>query len=764
MDIVRLENARNVLVETIEETLRSFDIRNFFNQDIIRRFQQATANPAHRIGSGGFGEIYPYPSGGQTAETASLVVKKGVICYNQLKPRRKGPSMAELLCLFAADGNLVYRFPNTDENKLTVWAPNYLTEGIIGTLISTSLKKYTSGFMRIYNIQYVPGVFNIPYTNPPSPPNINIPPTLYILSEKLGTLVGPNESPNEFMNNFDTPAKLNRAFFQIAQALSVAQMYYKFTHYDLHAKNIMVRPIMVRPGETPKTYIYELENGKYLALPPLEYEYVIIDYGLNRIETPDSILIGRTRYGGNLLGENPSLYTPDILDYGAFNPYIDLVGLLSNFIWYIDGVRAGRPAIAPIPNAYDNIYDHILNLLKIALNIPYNTPSVEVYNFLKTHLRVNPNNWRIRPERLAMSYRNGRISFRNCRNPSQFMTVLAENFGGEHIYDTLPNIDNNIIFYLPPKSERLSTKYLNYKRDDSYNSALLPLPNPPSLNPSIPFSVFFGSYDGPYSPIYPEQGVIPPPSPSIVHVARIDVKTGLQQGYKFNLDCCRLDPRTFMQSSSKNGCIAINASYFNINSDFRPVGMFKTEEFESNNPIPDPYGQYYGLVAFKDGSLIIDNNLNNAGSYSTYFTCGPLLIYDGTPKFTQERVSASRAPDSFPLTGSGSGGPPGQLQHSNNPNPRTALAIDVTNNIIYFIYVEGRSERSRGLTCEELTKTILQLPSITHAINLDGGRSSQMTWRAPGKNTISIAGEDTTPGVDRASAYPVGNILSFCRQ
>ena len=74
-----------------------------------------------------------------------------------------------MMCTMAKEGDIVFRVPNTVEKKMTVWAPNYLIEAIIGLLLD-KMSKYSPGFMRVYGFQYNPV--------PPEKP-------LYVLSEKL---------------------------------------------------------------------------------------------------------------------------------------------------------------------------------------------------------------------------------------------------------------------------------------------------------------------------------------------------------------------------------------------------------------------------------------------------------------------------------------------------------------------------------------------------------------------------------------------------
>ena len=97
---------------------------------------------------------------------------------------------------------------------------------------------------------------------------------------------------------------------------------------------------------------------------------------------------------------------------------------------------------------------------------------------------------------------------------------------------------------------------------------------------------------------------------------------------------------------------------------------------------------------------------------------------------------------------------PGELKHGGNPNPRTILGIDVNKNI-YMIKIEGRDDRGTGMDFVQMGQLCVLL-GLDKAINLDGGASSRMCWKEPGKMVINVAGAD-------ASSYPVGGVLAFSK-
>lgn len=58
-------------------------------------------------------------------------------------------------------------------------------------------------------------------------------------------------------------------------------------------------------------------------------------------------------------------------------------------------------------------------------------------------------------------------------------------------------------------------------------------------------------------------------------------------------------------------------------------------------------------------------------------------------------------------------------------HPRTMLGLDETQNLLYFVVVDGRLLSFRGFTLDELANLATEL-GLTKAVNLDGGGSSTM--------------------------------------
>ncbi len=243
-----------------------------------------------------------------------------------------------------------------------------------------------------------------------------------------------------------------------------------------------------------------------------------------------------------------------------------------------------------------------------------------------------------------------------------------------------------------------------------------------------------------------------------VNYILIDQVDALNKEYKYRMDCCRVDIRDMMRSQNIGSGVAINASFFNLKEDFKPMGYFRTKDVIIDNPIPSMYKKYYGMVGINKNGLLEINAYLPAdqanGIYDQVISAGPVLVWkkkilmtEDVMRFVDDGISVLQCrsaknsdkdkdskyfADGIPNC---SKIDPGELSHSSNVNPRTAIGI--RGDQVIFVYVEGRNQRGAGMDLVMLARYMAEVIKADVAINLDGGRSSQMMWKTVGSDHIT---------------------------
>jgi Phosphodiester glycosidase len=140
-------------------------------------------------------------------------------------------------------------------------------------------------------------------------------------------------------------------------------------------------------------------------------------------------------------------------------------------------------------------------------------------------------------------------------------------------------------------------------------------------------------------------------------------------------------------------------TYLRVNNTVIPAG----------GPLFSPWG-YEGAIATTAVTESIQQmpggGWSNNVTHPNILACGPLVLINGT------------VPGAY-LTSIGA--------HCTNRHPRSAVGITFTNKLI-MLAVDGRTEMSAGVTCEELGEIMDQL-GCDEGLNLDGGGSTTL-WGA----------------------------------
>jgi len=796
--LVQMQDDSQITVQETENFLRGFSINDFNNPDTIAVLRAAEI-PNNGIGAASaVGRIYDIKKNDGTS--SGFVLKVSNMC-----PDGRLPASALLaqLCNMANNGDLVFRIPNTETGKMTILSPNYLLEAISGVLLDR-LSPFTPSFMKIHGFQY---------------DNISPEKSVLMVQEKLTDINRSIENGIDFL----------LTTFQIAQGLAVAQLSNRFVHYDLHQENIMSREI----GPN-KLNIYEIGNGEYLhTLRP--YDTVIIDYGHIRMETSESVLTPSMKFANGR----------EQLDYYDFNPYYDMFSfLIANYEKFTNGRFPNLPFTISSQNMYMKLWEGFLN---IPPGQPNNTNFV--HNFL--HYVTIGNGWRAKPELLATPWTDPGtgISFERASTPKQMMAFIANELKiiqpPGNVNDAIAILTNNkyivatqIIKINPMRARAalagtqavIGTQHVTARaaRAATPAQAAITLTSHIYNLPIKQLDQTYHEYNidaltaqdhtghlnsisgSAISQIYYNIGLPQTirstweswntsimnlnPANQHYHIAIIDVNKGIREGYKFRLDCCRLDMRTYFQDRNIEAGIGINATFFQNSSTFLPLGPFRTDtdgltsmsdSLSSFVPIPPEYNEWYGIIAIdKKGNLTIDNPANGS-KYGSILTTGAVLVWEGVnltqplpqnyiqsvnngatgqwPRrinLNNPRFKCMNPPATYDnnniLINSCNNIHPGELSHAANPNPRSALGIMANGNVI-LVHVEGRNNRGAGMDLQQLSQLLISAGAVT-GINLDGGRSSRLMWKNAGERIIN------QPGPTMNEAYPIGSIISFVKK
>ena len=222
-----------------------------------------------------------------------------------------------------------------------------------------------------------------------------------------------------------------------------------------------------------------------------------------------------------------------------------------------------------------------------------------------------------------------------------------------------------------------------------------------------------------YHNIIYEPKVIPfhdtQPISSTLNIHMIEINNTIAQSFpmKYVAQCCKQNVFDFI--SGKIG-VVINGTYFT--PEGQPIGSSYYYP-RSNNPIKDYISDYAYIIINNNNNIEIKTSLTNDEkirlklSDNIYMTA-PLLVLNGINKFTNDKVKEKHhdiykygcydnpelPPDSSRSYHNCNFIYPGQLYHLGNANPRTIMAFK--DNITYFIVIEGRTQKYKGATIEQM--------------------------------------------------------------
>ena len=758
-DIEQRLNAGGVLrtdkieIESMDSFIKQFQVSQYDDIAQIDALNRLIETSANALGKGGMGVVFDIPG-------TDYVVKKMAICegYN-----------TGWMCNMFKTGSIVYKIPFTPTNKTLAMAPNYISEVIIGMILS----KKSPGFVDINRFYFTNTRDESAESN-----------HLFVIMEKLMPDIRPKLTCMHELLYFT---------LQIFQALSVAQNKFSFVHGDLHLGNVLPRQY---PADS-NLKCYDVGNGKFLYTY-FDHDNVITDFGFSRLETDNTIIIPRIE-----LDDKAS-------DNFVFNPYLDIFSVLT-FLFYKAGCSPEyEDTYKGLPSPETQAY--IRELFKAF----FGGKDVDEA-FIQSNAVVESGDhrwfWRPDPAKLYESARDSRLfnasnMFEHIadtiekmqqrhgtavpeditnhekilewlREHKFYVTNARVDFGGKHVHfiDREPAIGNP--YFSPVVLTDLTELADKYTKIDDlieirYYSKfdLSPRNKLSNYNLVAPPSVVNGPRD------FTDQNI---------YVAQFNQSRALRQGYSYRFDCCNVDPREYFKTTKFESGIVVNSVYFDIFATKTPIGFYKTRDITIDaNAVPELYRKYYSFVGINQHGKL-EMNVTNPQAYEQIFAAGATIMKDGVPVFTEETITETTTPNEEEneedaqflfLAGPKGPGPvykltlktingvtaklknvenikPGEMLHAGNPNPRTLLGISKDGETVYFIRIEGREKRGVGMDFVQMG-ILCQRLGIHNALNLDGGRSSQMCWKNPGDPTINVAGISL-------NSYPVGAVMSLVK-
>lgn len=557
------------------------------------------------------------------------------------------------------------------------------------------------------------------------------------------------------------PITFTYFLFQTAYALMNAQKKYKFTHYDLHVGNILF-------DQYPKNIdkiTYTLPNStKSITFSKSNFPFIvkISDFDQSRMEVDNVIITSDNKKGSTI-------------NYSEFNYNYDFICLLGSLL-------ADPKFIVFYWLEQQPIFYVLLKLILYYFNEPsslikeddsitqyYRVKNMMIKKYYSVRRDGTPH---FRPK---MTDHN--INFVNTKSLVQVVNWLAEGLQQSGFTSSIGDSDTLHIehFNFYPIFDKIKIYEDNNKIVNIMDGVML-------IKKYIEYELPPSDYN---FTIETDQLSRCPLQRQIMTVVHVDARK--LNKMNINYECCKLDPVNMLLYNKNIGFI-INAGFFDIKGDFLPIGPYKDRySIINEHPIPQNYLDDYGFIALNNNTLSI---LDKVKESQQICASGPILIKKGKvvfdpyykrfmctdAKFARDKMIAesdneilvdgydhfsslnrSKCIKNFiPFTNIYSRCnkiPSGYLSHADNPNPRSVLCI-MPNGDYLFITFQGRGMMGDGVDLFAMSHLILKLfPTVTTAINLDGGRSSVIAWRT-GKDGTVWYNQPLRPHV-----YPNGNVI-----
>lgn len=795
-EIIPLEN----IVYTLDEFLQSFNMFEFSNKSLLNKITTLIPIVSTPINSGGVGEVYStiYPN---------IIVKNVYICIDQdRRPLIQG------FCKSLNNGNLIFRTPNTILNKTNLLLPNYLSENLIGLLLYKITNRYTPSFPRILsfavdtnaigknikNVDYYGKVLTVMEKLEPFNEKIkDFKDLLYCQFQVIQALSVAQQLCKFTHNDLHLGNILTKEVPNNRPKLNIYELdngkyLYTLFNFDtviidfgwsrMETKNNIITPLYEIWNEYSlqdkfnfnpyydvfwflwhcNHYIEEtIKNAKTTSkfnklIPPIEDQFFI--------NLKEIIFQSFFNFKKNSI-ELDTLFNQELLS--DYNKNVHQAIHMKRFKIEKMNSDGRRPSNAT----------QMMSKMAIIIRDYFYKMGVEIdKDYGNLDITSNLNNLKKDLEQNKFYLSNTYIKFElQSTDGYVVQNLLWKKIHSQDKLDItfydyqLYNENEESILY---ENNNVEVSYISKGINDKgsldkiRNTIIAGTTNtlPKSMKAykntvfNIDLNLIFSN-----DKTFTDQNIT---------IIKINQNELIKEGYRFRFDCCNIDPKNYFQNKSIIAGYLINSNFFDIYKSKTPIGYSQVNDIFFGNKVPDLFINYYGVVGInKNYKLVIDPNINNMLSYDSYFLTGPVLINNFNIEFdekTMERkdqngryLFKSRKPKKHEQTQdffndglkNANKIKPGELYHAANPNPRSALVIDSNYNVL-FVKIEGRDDRGVGMDLSQLAQFCKTL-GAKYAINLDGGRSSQLIWKASTDDFITISHTEV--------AYPVGSILSFIK-
>jgi hypothetical protein len=598
-----------LLVQNTDEFLRTFNSLTYVNTNLIDRILfLVRSGGLIAINRGGMGEIYQFGP--------NNVLKRTKNC---LPPPERMNYLVKKLCKYAQDGSPIYIIKNTLYNKDIILCPNYFSEAIVNSILQR-LQPFTPSFISMNGALY------------DNRDTVEYP--MYIISELLDNF------------NWMNTETLSYYLFQLFFGLYIAQKTLRYTHYDFHAGNVMLRRKNVAQIQK-----YDLGNGIYVYSRH-SFDAIIIDYGFSRCESPEHIIC-------------PSGNVPELKsNFYEFNEYIDVASLLHYLILQLDRLDA-NPDIINDPD-YRGIRMDRVACRPIIENImaAYYRVSVADLNVVRNYYYAGGTYWRATPSKLyqrlpltlqeLMTYMvvNNMLHLditSSISTYNQLIDIFNSNTNNSAFISTVNNIINNNIqvYGLSPE---LYIQDITHNQTGTVEAEDVPYTTNNGIYYNVELLNVIGNginFRMNYENFNRTRGPSPDLSNQYISIARLlQPSEDSENPFRFRSDCCRIDPKLYFQNNIFEEGIAINASFFNIFSNYESVGLYKSGEYITDNPIPEGYEDMYASIVIREDNnnldiVSVNDARMNIDNYNVIITAGPLLINNGNRLITDDILAAN---------------------------------------------------------------------------------------------------------------------------